>query len=182
MIHDDEIFTQDVYRLNHLKLAPGWIVDLGSNTGAFVARCRQLFTNPILSVEANPAFAGYSGADHEISAAIGWRLGPRYLKLNHTNPGGSALVSEGGIEVEGITFAEISEIADPIALLKVDIEGSEYELPWEAMHRVDRIACEFHERGPGALGYLLERLLTSHHVEIFGHPGRGGYFFAHRYP
>ncbi len=71
----------------------------------------------------------------------------------------------------------------PIALLKCDIEGSEYKsfLNCVYLKYVERIEMEIHESKYGQLGTLIEHLLKTHRVNVFGVPERGGMLTAIRY-
>lgn len=86
-----------------------------------------------------------------------------------------------------------------VDVLKIDCEGCEYPLLLNAERRtldaVRRITMEWHgsadEEGralapdqqiaPAAIGALVTKLLDTHKVEVYGHPGRGGMLYADHY-
>jgi FkbM family methyltransferase len=80
------------------------------------------------------------------------------------------------------SFADVLKTTDParVALFKIDIEGSEFDLFASAsaadLARVERYAIEYHEHlRPGTLELLRSRLEPTHAVTVHpaGHPGYG---------
>lgn len=87
--------------------------------------------------------------------------------------------------------------APGIDVLKVDAEGAEYALIRGATRPVlrccRRIVMEWHGSNadgalapdqtidPREIGMLATKLLDTHRVEVYGHPGRGGMLYADRY-
>jgi FkbM family methyltransferase len=76
-------------------------------------------------------------------------------------------------DVEIYTLADLFEAAktDRIALLKVDVEGSENELFVDAdqdiLRRIDRIAMEYHDNlRPGTLDFLRQKFSPTHELTI----------------
>jgi len=163
-----EIFSDPGYastlELIHKLTVGGRIVDLGANAGFFTLRC--LLENPHVQVTAyepmaenaeswriNLALNGLSDRATLHVAAVDAAPGPS--KTFYTNSGHSSASfhygygEETSVQVEGVNEA-LAGIDGRIALLKIDIEGAEFEVipainpsNWK---RIDAIAIEIHGR------------------------------------
>ena len=121
---------------------PCCVLDLGANIGAFSLRCAlarpDIFVHAYepgpqnaqilrANVALNPSVRGRIEIFEE--AAFG-QTGMSYWRFDAANPGGSAMTdSPEGVPVQTRCFEEmLARCERPVALVKIDIEGSEYEL------------------------------------------------------
>ncbi len=199
------VFFGEEYRVPHDCRT---IVDAGANIGAFsllAARdapgARIVALEPFPSTRARLEETVRRNALEGRVACRPWALGradaPRHMDDADGIAGHSrSLATEGsptqGVLVEAITLATLweREGLDRVDLLKIDIEGSEYELiaetPSEILRRSDRIVIEYHPGGSKAAlfsslrsaGFELVRDLTRHatmgtaHFQLARRPGR----------
>jgi FkbM family methyltransferase len=199
-----EIWHEQVYCPSRFYAAKAGdcIIDAGANIGLFsvwMARmnpgCRVVAIEPFAE---NFAFLQEnlrsvpSGAVVAYPLALGGRTGPGVMmpggnrSLDHRLAGPDQ--APGNSVVNVVTLKELLQLtgASRVALLKVDIEGSEYEtfdlIDPELLDKVDRIAVEFHEHiRPGVLAMLRNRLQPMYHLEIQQEPlGRYGLLLARR--
>ncbi len=166
----DRIFLRDEYRLRDLPRVP-WecVVDLGANVGIFAARVAaqarrviayepmpENFAQLLRNVAGRGNVTAVEGA---IAAAPGTL---RLFRPRHDAMAGaySAHADLGGFmtgdyrEVEGITLDRLFASHDIARcdLLKLDVEGHEYEILYAAsaatLARVERIHGEYHDVRP----------------------------------
>jgi FkbM family methyltransferase len=167
---------------------PGDLVfDIGANVGAFAIYlahknpacriralepfpenfeylCRNLETNDIRNVEPRQVALGA-----RTSAAYMVQVGHRSLDhVLSTDPADGVCYS-----TETCTLHDLLYPDDPdrVALLKVDIEGSENDVFASAdsadLQRFERIAMEYHDNlRPGTLHLLQDRLADTHSVDV----------------
>lgn len=211
----EEVFVQDVYRLRDLTLAnrpnpvtvdPNplgpLIIDVGACTGIFTALACQAFpTAELIAVEPDLANFGLLTVNTQpwndritrVRAIVGAANGRALLEGSHgtahvdTNPD----EPRDGQTVDQVTLPGM--IVDRVALLKMDIEGGEYDAfdacPTEKIALIDYIAMEWHGTreapwvagAPERYGRLVAKLAHTHAVQMFGDPDAGGMLFAHRY-
>jgi FkbM family methyltransferase len=163
------------------------VFDIGANIGVFAVHLAH--KNPgcrIIAVEPYPEnfeFLKYNIEKNRIS-----NVETRLLAL-HADAVGAYMVKVGrrsldhvltceppdcpAFRVETCTLRDLLDRsgAGRVALLKVDIEGSEgavfEQTDNETLRRFDRIALEYHDNlRPGTLSLLRRRLDATHHVEI----------------
>lgn len=146
----------------------GVVLDLGANIGVFslAAAC----ANPFISVSAfepGPPNADLLAANLAINPDLGRRIKLNYAavsgisfeakwQFDSLNPGGSALRpgNAEGIDVPVLTLASVVDsIREPISLLKMDVEGSEYDIlentPVDLWKKIPAIGMELHDGGIG---------------------------------
>jgi FkbM family methyltransferase len=200
-----EIWFDQVYTRGFYRPAPGDVViDAGANVGLFsvwLARrfpaCRIVAFEPFAEnydlLCANLRSAHVSNVEAH-RAGLGGRsgfgrmedTGPR--SLDHrltTDPGGDASQA-GAVRVH--SFADALRLAGggPVALFKIDVEGSEHDLFEHAepadLARVARFAIEYHDNiRPGTLDLLKRRLADSHDVRLgISYPYGDGMLYATR--
>ena len=139
------------------------VIDLGANIGSF--SLVAAFQNPRLVVEAyepgppnirmfemnclaNPGLANRIHLHHY--AAGGTTRTARW-HFDEVNPGGSSLYGRGNGDIVNVrAFSEIvSSVTGPIAMVKIDIEGAEYELvsatPATVWERIPALSIEIHD-------------------------------------
>ena len=163
-----EIFVADEYRLafDYLNRAPGRpvVVDLGANIGLFSLACAH--RNRAAIVEAyEPAppncdqFRANLSLNESLServalrqAAVGPETGNIRLSYEESAPASANVFTSAGklFDVEVVSLKDVLiEISGRVDLLKIDIEGAEYELlrgsDRDLWGRIDAIALELHD-------------------------------------
>lgn len=151
--------------MRYLQTRPGTptVIDLGGNIGLFSLlaassnqRSRVIAFEPgppnyalfEMNRLANPSLADRIEMRNE---AVGGIARTTEWFFDEKNPGGSGLFSTEGrrYPIEIISFADVvRSMLEPVALVKIDIEGSEYEIvantPAEVWQRVHAISLELH--------------------------------------
>jgi FkbM family methyltransferase len=139
------------------------VIDLGGNIGLFSLLTASLHPSArVLAFEPGAPNYALFEMNRLANPALSDRIELRKQAVGGTgrtaewffdekNPGGSGLFSNEGrrYPVEIISFADlIQSIPEPIALVKIDIEGSEYEImaktPAKVWERVQAISLELH--------------------------------------
>jgi FkbM family methyltransferase len=163
-----ELFVADEYRLacEYLNRAPGRpvVVDLGANIGLFSLACAH--RNRAAIVEAyEPAppncdqFRANLSLNESLServalrqAAVGPERGHVCLSYEESAPASANVFASTGklFDVEVVSLKDVVDvISGRVNLLKIDIEGAEYELlrgaDRELWTRIDAIALELHD-------------------------------------
>jgi FkbM family methyltransferase len=170
-----EVFKSGAYASTEqlLKRAnkPCSVIDLGANIGAFTLRCA--IANPnvyVSSYEPGPQNSYVFRSSIELNPQLRDRIhlfqeaaardtGIAYWHFDEVNPGGSILTilpKEKDIAVQTRSFQDILARAEyPIAFIKIDIEGSEYELldntNKQIWKPVPAVLVELHEDPSGKL-------------------------------
>jgi len=178
-----QIFFHRVY---DVRPSDRVVIDAGANIGLFA--CYATRRSPAARVVCIEPFpATYERLRETIRAN---RLDDRVTCLNQaldSSEGTAAMTSAaeasqmyrlasgdrgaGSVTVRTLTLARLLEdlATDTIDLLKMDIEGSEYNVllttPREILHRIRRINVEYHEPAAGASGSKLELIA---HIEASG--------------
>jgi len=178
-----EIFAGEVYSAGgfYVPRSNDVVLDVGANVGLFAAWLAR--KAPGIRVSAFEPFAENFAALQEnikpwrnINAfpyAVGGRAGTASMvavgdrSVDHRL---GITATNGNVRV--VTLEEAADLTDAgdIDFLKMDIEGSEYDvfeysMPDQLMNRFRRIAIEWHEHiRPGVLGLLKERLSASHNI------------------
>lgn len=179
------------------------VLDIGANIGAFTMTCVRMGAT-VVAVEPEPGNVDLlsrnvsaNRADRHVTiipAAIGATAGTAYI----TGTAGTAYTTgpigtTERVEVRQMTLASLLDGWLKVALLKVDTEGSEHAIltacPHDELAKVDLIVAELH--GPATCpwmdaphwGEIVEHLLETHAVDLFGRPSEGGgHLYARRYP
>ncbi len=164
------------------------IVDLGANYGMFSLHAATLAPKArIIAVEPFPATFQRlqqtirdNGLEDRVTAVQAAAVGSaREVQIddNPELPSHARKISDGGgVRVEGVTVPILLKRygLEKVDLLKVDIEGAEYELfqnlTPDSLQAVARIGLEYHEgQDPQALFQLIESL----GYRPFRHPKKG---------
>ena len=181
----NEIWMDKVYTpAPKFSIRDGWVVvDLGGHKGIFAVFAATSARNvQVYSFEASPEnFACLSSNVQRnnlsnvkaFNVAVGGRDGISTLNL-HGDNGQNTLLQRsnpqlqpvGSVQVETWSLAKVLErVASPVNLLKMDIEGMEYETlfscPDEYLQKIERIALEYHDvlvRVPHTVFELVEFL------------------------
>ncbi len=158
--------------MNFLKNLPGEpvVLDLGGNIGLFSLLAAQ--THPaalVYAYEPGPpnyrmfemnclANPGLLKRIHLCKEAVAGQTRIAEWLFDEQNPGGSGLFGRDGIkyQVQIRAFAEVLDsVANDIALVKIDIEGAEYEVlqstPPELWKRIQAISLELHDSPDGKI-------------------------------
>lgn len=192
------IFARDEYRLN--ATAPGsWdtVLDVGANIGIFSVRVAPL-ARRVLSFEPMPQNFKYLQRNVErfrhvvpVPKAVSGKPGMLDLYVSDNTGGHSVIaesrVGEAKIQVEAVTIQQIfaEHSIERCNLLKMDIEGAEYEslsaIPAELWPKIDRIHLEYHQGPAGWDGeklavFLRERGYRCDIVRRTRHADKGNLF------
>ena len=194
-----EIWYRDAYGLRSDPLRPGaTVIDIGANIGIFslyaavVGRAAR-----VLSYEPFPeSFRLLCGnaEQNRLDAIRAFRLavagdrGQRqlYVGLGH---GLNTLLGTPGrtaVSVDCVTLEDVfeREHIDRCDLLKLDCEGAEYEIllnaPRSLLHRIDRVAMEYHSVAAHTPDELVALLETAGFQVRRSRTPVTGYLFARR--
>ncbi|HMO39716.1 MAG TPA: FkbM family methyltransferase [Saprospiraceae bacterium] len=200
----EEIWERNEYFLSEQDLpAAGVIIDIGAHIGAFALRANALFpTHRILAFEPvadnfkllkkNIAINGCSNIE-PIQAAITGSTQRLNLYLSKENTAGHSQYIQphrGVVNVPAIPMAQLFAryAIEQIALLKIDCEGSEYDilkhLTPEQLAKIHHLCVEYHP----VEGYNftdLQNRLTAQGFCLVQHkegylPGQGTALFIHK--
>lgn len=154
-----EVFMFEVYRLPARLRPAGVLVDLGANIGmASVWFARRYDIDRVVAVEPVPAnaailrknLAANSIPNQIVQSTVGPRRGEVSFSTDQ-RPGEGHVVENGASDftVGMITMDDVlTDVARPVALLKMDIEGGEGPLIHDGspswLHDVQIIAAELH--------------------------------------
>lgn len=188
-----ELWLDKVYTKGFYEPQDGDVVlDAGAHIGLFAlwvakkkAGARVVAIEPFLEnfecLEANVRSFGLSNVEVHF-LALGGKMGKGSIRavgdrsIDHLLVPGEA---EGDRLVEVVTLEGLLRLAkvEQVALLKCDIEGSEYDVfenvSEETLLRFERIALEYHDNlRPGTLGLLKAKLSKTHHIEVRPEPGQ----------
>ena len=158
-----ENLFQDQYRLKHIVRDEMVVVDIGAHIGIFAVACSSLCRNArVYSYE--PERSNYALLEENARQNPALGIQPSNKAVTGTEGSGKLFLSEGNSsghsilgnksnfqEVECTTLGDIlaSLPVDRINLLKIDCEGSEYEILFntekKVLQRIDRIVMETHQ-------------------------------------
>lgn len=203
-----EIYEQDVYRARGHIQPESLVVDLGANVGIFsIWAARQgasvIALEPVpqnveqftRNVQAHNMGARISLRPRAVGATTGWaRTMPRDLGPENSVEAWVEPCEEGDDGAVRVVSLDslFAGITGNVAVLKLDVEGSEYEViegaSLETLRRVQFIAIEFHG-GPmrhrpvesDAFGAMVTKLCEVFSLEIIGLPSNGGYIYGRRH-
>lgn len=203
----DEIWREDVYRLDRGDLAGQTVVDVGANCGAFSIFAALAGANGVHAYEPGAANLQalaenikLNGLEQQVlvsseavhdgrSSEVVFVAGPLGGEGGSYTHDGDADPDD--VVVPSIGLDEVVRRAGHVGVLKIDCEGCEAAVLLgcadETFDSIDRIVLEFHGTGTGgALGEgewaaLVERLAEHGHVRILGRPSAGGTIWWERY-
>jgi hypothetical protein len=131
-----EIWFRDVYFLHFdMPSRIGCVIDLGANRGIFALQAAAI-AEQVIAVEALEKYRSSFQRNLDLN-------GLANVELIHAMVGGSAFLRSEGRRVLELGPL-LARARVPVDFLKVDIEGSEFELDWSAVVDVKRIAMELH--------------------------------------
>ena len=197
-----EVVVDDCYRIADLTLElPGptsRVLDIGAHVGAFsCALARAVPGARVTAVEPSADRVAYlhrnvarnelEGRVTTVQAAVASQSGRRHLSpvgVLAATPDSDA----GGEQVATIAFEELlADSRGPIDLVKMDCEGSEYEIFESAsaasLRRIERLVLEYHPAHPDQIHQLFARLADAGLAErwrVDYRPGQTGVAFLSR--
>jgi len=148
----------------------GSIVDAGAHVGLFTLQAAA-YGRRVIAFEPNPAtydllLRNVDRLDIEVitrNAAVSDRAGT--VELHEGRDSVSASISterNSGSGVPSLALDDIITEYAPVGLLKMNIEGAEYDAlaaaSDETLRRVDRLAVELHNAEDGSVGPVVDRL------------------------
>jgi FkbM family methyltransferase len=153
-----EVFLGDVYRMPpHLSIDPKTIVDLGADVGYSVVYWLTIApTARVIAFEPHPQHVEALLHNVELNAMHGrvdvraCAAGTKAGVAGLSNRGSSSSLAQGPASIRVPVTDLFTAIAEPIDILKVDIEGAEYELLEDPRLRdlsPRAIVVEWHGRG-----------------------------------
>lgn len=192
-----ETWVENVYRITADDLADtGLLVDIGANIGAVSVWGARLGKR-VVAVEPDPdnrrvlsenLSTNLQPEEYTIIAcATGPRPGTVDLEPGHGHSRIVERATDTSLRVESIPLHEVYTRADfPYAdVLKIDIEGAEYDLiaatPSDVLRKSAYITLEFDAADDGRFGALVAKLAHDFSVQVLGSPRRGGYLYCRRY-
>ncbi|MBA2237739.1 MAG: hypothetical protein H0W24_03445 [Lysobacter sp.] len=133
-----EIWFRNIY-FRHFDMPSrlGCVIDLGANRGIFALQAAAI-AEQVIAVEALDKYRTSFQRNLDLN-------GLANVELIQAMVGGSAFLQTEGQHMLGLGEL-IARACAPVDFLKVDIEGSEFELDWSAAADVKRIAMEMHPR------------------------------------
>lgn len=206
----DEIFMQNVYQIKEGMFDDtGVVLDIGANIGAFTIFVLKMGAKKVIAYEPdsenykmllrNIQLNGFQDKVVVVKKGIG--LEGKTETLYHAQ-GGSFVKNDsltgianevlenprdGSEEIEIVNFASVfadNELAYA-DVLKVDIEGSEYDLfegVTAAVVKKSRYLCiEFNNTNQERFGRLVAKLSRTHNIHIIGSYQTGGMIYGQRY-
>jgi len=193
-----EQWNEGVYRLAPSDVKDGVVVDIGANIGAVTVWCLAAGAKTVhayepdednfWSLRQNVKLNGFEAllTNVAVVAEGGTALFAKGRTVDGVKQTGDGSVSAEGDVVKALPFKQVIDVAarhgkGEIALLKIDIEGGEYDIITdpELLAPVRLISMEFHPSPK--FGDLVTVLAEWGHVEILGHPSRGGQIYGRRY-
>ena len=188
----DEVWNENVYRLHPDHVKGLNVIDIGANAGSFSSWAIAAGALKVFAYEPeSDNFTALEENSKDINVAVADFNGRGAVKSGQAS-GSGYLIKGDDFPVK--TFRDVLWYCDSVALLKMDIEGSEYScfnsIDSADLLRVNRIVMEFH--GPGMVdglgpewnvefGLMVKRLAEWGHVEILGRPSMGGMIYGLRY-
>ncbi|MCC6011932.1 FkbM family methyltransferase [Candidatus Caldipriscus sp.] len=161
---DDSIWAliREIYLLEAyppFESLKGVIIDAGAHAGSFAVPA-SFFADRVVAIEPNPIMVKLLEMNTLINRRRNIDILPYALyhssKTVYFNPDDLTSVmgtvsKEGKIEVQAISLDEIVERYGEIELLKMDIEGAEYDVIFnarkESLRRIKRLVGEIHYEG-----------------------------------
>ena len=150
-----EIFVDEIYKINSSSQQP-IIFDCGANVGTSCLYFKQLFPNAkIKAFEADPMIAKILQSnllknginDVEIINKAVWIDNDGIEFGSEGADGGSINASNNKIKIESIRLKDFLDKEEKIDLLKIDIEGAEYQVLKdcrESLSSVKNLFVEYH--------------------------------------
>lgn len=178
-----EIFEDNAYMLNEEEIRNKIVVDLGANIGLFSLRCVELGAKMILAVEAQPTVYSLglipNVQQHKNIVAINKAVydeDEKIVTINNANV--ASEVGKPGEKITTITLETLIKNIPEDIFLKIDIEGSEFEvlrstLP-EVLRKASYIVIEIHASHGKVVEEIHQHLTIAGFEMIYQQTMRGG--------
>jgi FkbM family methyltransferase len=172
----EEFFTDRIYDIMTNSIFKKKIaIDVGANVGLFTEYCLDVGFEKVISIEPNPLAANefrkmHSENPNVIFSEIALTGDGEDVNLS-VNPRNTLVssiaktISENTVLVKSKTLNSLLSDYDSVDLLKIDIEGAEYDLldktNIESLSKADNIILEFHDNNDGRVNSLIEKLVSA---------------------
>jgi FkbM family methyltransferase len=190
-----EMWTEDVYQMPELN-KDSVLVDIGANIGAVTVWAASQDAK-VVAVEPQPDNRALLERNIErnlltdlvtiVPAAVGADSGVGFITAEQ---GGSRLrpvrfPDTAEVPVMGLDELFETHAPDGCDVLKMDVEGSEYQIiagaDLETLSRIGYLTIEFHGAPDDVFGLMVAKIAKLFNTHILGAPERGGYIYARRY-
>jgi FkbM family methyltransferase len=192
----DEVWRENVYRMHSDHVIGGIVLDVGANIGAFSLWAGIAGAKKVVAFE--PEASNFKQLQENTrlvpvearNVALGFASGYGSITNNEVASGSGYVVEGNDFAVE--SFADVLRQFSEIAVLKMDIEGGEYDcfdsIDASSLSGVRRLVMEFH--GPDVsdipnfearFGHMLTTIAEWGHLEVLGRPSTGGMIYGIRY-
>jgi FkbM family methyltransferase len=175
-----EIYEQDQFRLSFLadRIQPRTVVDIGANIGLFSALVPCLWPNAsTIAIEPDTSLHAQLGLNapetRRIAAAVYYGSDAVRFERDRLNPSLSKVSQNGPETVPAVT---IEDLVPEIDLLKMDCEGSEWNILANMTVRPLVIVGEWHDRPGVDLSAILSE--KGYHVLLYPLQTNLGLFVA----
>ena len=212
----DEVWKANDYRVPTHGMK-GSVLDVGANVGAFSVLAAKAGASKVVAVEPHPlnrerlwhhvllnGVEGVVAVDDRAAVGGAWS-GAQLVIVGEGGGAHTVEAPEGdppeeahAVAVQTVPLADLILEHAPLAFVKVDIEGGEYDaflgVTAQLLHEnVESVALEFHGPGMPHLGHLddgmhvqrwgqlVALLADCGRLEIMGHPRVGGLIWWKRY-
>ena len=172
----EEFFTDRIYGIMTDSILEKKVaIDVGANVGLFTEYCLDAGFEKVYSIEPNPLAANefrkmHSDNSNVIFEEIALTGDGNEVNLS-VDPGNTLVssvaktISDNTVVVKSETLDSLIERVGDVDLLKIDIEGAEYDLLAktnnESLGKAKNIILEFHDNNDGRVNMLIEKLTSS---------------------
>lgn len=148
-----EIFEDNAYLLVEEEIKDKIVVDLGANIGLFTSRCLEMGAKKVIAVEAQPLVYNHGLVPNMRGFRNVFTLNKAVYnsdegKVTINNENVASMVGKAGDEVSTVTLKTLLEDIHEDVFLKIDIEGSEFEVlratPPEVLRKASWVVMEIH--------------------------------------
>lgn len=172
----EEFFTDRIYdSLTRNIFSRKVAIDVGANVGLFTEYCLDLGFEEIVSIEPNPEAASEFRKMHAANTKVTLHemaLTSDGSDVNLSVSPGNSLISsisktigENTVTVKSETLNSLLSSYESVDLLKIDIEGAEYDLlsntDNDTLGKAKSIILEFHDNTDGRVNQLTEKLVDA---------------------
>lgn len=194
-----ETWVENVYRIHESDLARDGavMVDIGANIGAVTVYAASLGAHVhVVAVEPERENLDYLvrnvAANHVgdqvsvVELAVSTHAGVGSMVPRHGNSTLTYdLTADHQVGIVSLADLFARNGIDECDVLKIDAEGSEYDIIAGAnltvLRRIRYLTLEFDAADDRRFGAMVAKLAKTHGIEILGSPERGGYIYARRY-
>ena len=150
-----EIFNQEIYKFNHTSKYPR-IIDVGSNIGLSILYFKQLYPDAeVIGFEPDPRIFNILRKNIESFNCTKTKIFNKGIWIKETTleffsegaDGGRIATAEDTNKISISTTSLRGFLTEKVDMLKIDIEGAEYEVLNDCkdlLHNVDNLFVEYH--------------------------------------